>query len=174
MWVGLDACRDNPANPLIQLLIDSGSTVLLIRENAIQKSVIATFDYRDLLQYLLFATGQLHPDEEHLPLFQTLARKAQLGQKVPLRDAKAVGPGEPFITIPHTANLTRAVEVFGGGVHRVIVVKEGGDRVVGILSQLTLVKFLWENGQSFPIIDQMYPQTLKDLGIGSQRVISIK
>ena len=148
--------------------------MLLIRENAIQNSVVATFDYRDLLQYLLFATGQLHPDDEHLALFQALAKKAQQGQKVPLRDAKAVGPGEPFVTIPLTANLTKAVEVFGGGVHRVIVVEEGSDRVVGILSQLTLVKFLWENGQSFPIIDRLYPQTLQDLGIGSQHVISVK
>ena len=135
---------------------------------------MATFDYRDLLQYLLFATGQLHPDEEHLPLFQSLARKAQQGHKVPLRDAKALGPGEAFVTIPHTANLTKAVEVFGGGIHRVVVVKEGSDRVMGILSQLTLITFLWENRECFPIIDRLYLQQLQDLGIGSQQVISIK
>jgi len=59
-------------------------------------------------------------------------------------------------------------------VHRIIVVKEGTDNVVGGLSQLRLVTFLWENRKSFPVIDQLYPQYLKDLGVGSQQVISIK
>ncbi len=58
--------------------------------------------------------------------------------------------------------------------HRIIVVKEGTDNVVGVLSQLRLVTFLWENRKSFPVIDQLYPQYLKDLGVGSQQVISIK
>ena len=76
--------------------------------------------------------------------------------------------------LPHNADLTRAVEIFGGGVHRIVIVKDGTDHVVGILSQSKLLKFLWENGRSFPILDQLYPQTIKDLGIGSQQLISIK
>lgn len=135
---------------------------------------MATFDYRDLTQYLLFATGQLYPDEDHLSIFQTLAKKAQQGFNIPLQDAKSLGNKEPFVTLPHTADLTKAVETFGGGVHRIVVVKEGSNDAIGILSQVRLVKFLWENGRSFPIIDRLYPQNLKDLGIGSQHLISIK
>lgn len=140
---------------------------------------MATFDYRDLTQYLLFATGQLYPDEEHLPIFQNLAKKAQLGHKIPLHDAKSLGNKEQFVTLPHGADLTRAIELFGGGVHRIVVVDVVDDgeqkEVIGILSQVRLVKFLWENGSSFPIIDQLYPQTLRELGIGSpQYLISIK
>lgn len=78
------------------------------------------------------------------------------------------------MTLPATANLTHAIEVFGGGVHRIIIVEEGTDNVVGILSQLRLVKFLWENGRNFPIIDALYSQSIKDLGIGSQLTISVK
>lgn len=135
---------------------------------------MATFDYRDLTQYLLFATGQLYPDEDHLSIFQALAKKAQQGFNIPLQDAKSLGNKEPFVTLPHTADLTKAVETFGGGVHRIVVVKEGTNDAIGILSQVRLVKFLWENGRSFPIIDRLYPQNLKDLGIGSQHLISIK
>ena len=135
---------------------------------------MATFDYRDLTQYLLFATGQLYPDEEHLSIFQTLARKAQQGLNIPLKEAKSLGNKEQFVTLPHTADLTKAVETFGGGVHRIVIVKEGTDNAIGILSQVRLVKFLWENGRSFPIIDQLYPQTVRDLGVGSQYLISIK
>lgn len=107
-------------------------------------------------------------------MFEKLAKKAQQGHKIPLRDAKSLGNKEPFITLPHTADLTAAVETFGGGVHRIVILKEGTNHAIGILSQLILVKFLWENGRAFPIIDQLYPREVKDLGIGSQGLISVK
>lgn len=127
-----------------------------------------------MTQYLLFATGQLFPDEEHLVVFQNLAKKAQAGQKIPLRDAKSLGNKEPFVTLPNTADLTAAVETFGGGVHRIIILKEGTNNAIGILDQLRLVKFLWENGRSFPVVDELYPKEVKELGIGSQHLISVK
>lgn len=135
---------------------------------------MATYDFRDLTQYLLFATGQLYPDDERLSLFQNLAKKAQQGRQIHLQDAKSLGNKEPFVTLPHTADLTKAVETFGGGVHRIVIVREGTTDAVGVLSQGRLVKFLWENGRSFPIIDQLYPQNLRELGIGSQNMICIK
>ena len=155
-------------------MTESGAPVLLVRASKNENSAIATFDYRDLTQYLLFATGQLQPDDEHLVVFDKLAKKAQQGHKIPLRDAKSLGNKEPFITLPHTADLTAAVETFGGGVHRIVILKEGTNHAIGILSQLRLVKFLWENGRAFPIIDQLYPREVKDLGIGSQGLISIQ
>ena len=136
---------------------------------------MATFDYKDLNQYLLFATGCLRPDSEHMNFFQDLAKKAQEGIIIPLKEAKSLGTKEPFVLLPHTAKLTKAMEAFGSGVHRLIIVKEWTNEVVGVLSQFRLVKFLWENGKSFPVIDQLYPQTIRDLGIGSQRnIVSIK
>jgi hypothetical protein len=45
---------------------------------------------------------------------------------------------------------------------------------VGILSQLKLVNFLWENANSFPTLDQLYPAILRDLAIGTFEAISIK
>ncbi len=155
-------------------MTESGAPVLLVRASPNEKSAVATYDYRDLTQYLLFATGQLYPDDEHRSTFQSLAKKAQQGLQINLQDAKSLGTKEPFVTLPHTADLTKAVETFGGGVHRIVIVREGTDEALGILSQGRLVKFLWENGRSFPIIDQLYPQNLRELGIGSQNVISIK
>ncbi|KAI4239019.1 MAG: hypothetical protein L6R40_005605 [Gallowayella cf. fulva] len=168
-WVEFDAGIEDATN----ILINSGAHVLLVRHRKEERAAHATYDYRDLTQYLLFATGQLHPDEDHLPIFTTLAKKAQAGHVIPLRDAKSLGNKEPFITLPSTANLLHAIEVFGGGVHRIVIVEEGTDNVVGILSQLRLVKFLWENSRDFPILDALYSQTIKDLGIGSQLTISI-
>ena len=51
--------------------------------------------------------------------------------------------------------------------------KEGTSCVMGVLSQTRLVKFLWENGRSFPVIDQLYPIEVKELGLGNQQPISI-
>lgn len=157
-----------------KLLIGSSSPVLLVRNSPSDVAAVTTFDYRDLTQYLLFATGQLLPDEERRGFFQSLAKKAQQGQPIPVCDAKNLGIREPLITLSDTADLTKAVEIFGGGVHRIVVVKERSDEVIGILSQLELVKFLWENGRSFPNIDHLYSQTIKDLGIGTQQLISVK
>lgn len=84
------------------------------------------------------------------------------------------GKKEPLITLPDTADLTRAIEVFGSGVHRVLVAAEGTTNVVGVLTQLRLVQFFWENRQSFPGVDQLYSQLIKDLGIGSKNVLAIK
>lgn len=118
--------------------------------------------------------GLAQPDEDHVEDFMELVKKARTGAEIPLKDIKDFGRKEPLIKLPHTANLIQAIETFGGGVHRVIVVKQDTDEVVGILSQSRLVKFLWENGRSFPVIEQLYPQYLRDLKLGSQNVISIK
>jgi hypothetical protein len=66
------------------------------------------------------------------------------------------------------------MEVFGSGVHRVLVATEGTTDVIGILTQLRMVSFFWENRKSFPVVDQLYPQLLKDLNIGQKQVLAIK
>ena len=149
--------------------------MLLVRVASSERAAVSTFDYKDLNQYLLFATGCLRPDSEHLHFFQDLAKKAQSGIKIPIKEAKSLGTKEPFVILPHTAKLTKAIEAFGSGVHRLIVVKEWTNEVVGVLSQFKVIKFLWENAKSFPVIDQMYAQMIKDLQIGSQgNIVSIK
>jgi len=156
-------------------LIDSNIAVLLIRETPEHKSAVGTFDFSDLNAYLLLAAGLTQPNEDLLGLYGELARKAQEGRKIPLRDVKDLGKKEPMTTLPATANVMSAVETFGGGVHRVVVVDEAkNNEVVGIFSQFRLVKFLWENGRTFPTVDQLYPNSLGDLGIGSRAVLSIK
>ncbi|OAX85240.1 hypothetical protein ACJ72_00400 [Emergomyces africanus] len=154
-------------------LIDSEVPVILIREKPEDKTAIGTFDYADLNAYLLLVVGLVQPSEEHITSMRELARKAREGTEIPLRDVKNLGLNVPITSLPPGASLMRAVEIFGGGIHRIIVTKEDTSEVVGIFSQWRLVKFLWENGQSFPVIDQLYPRYLADLKIGSQQVISI-
>ncbi|KAJ5575188.1 Protein sds23 [Penicillium hetheringtonii] len=154
-FVELDTGIEEATNTLI----DSGAPVLLIRESPEKTSAVATFDYSDLNTYLLLAAGLALPQEETRASYDELAKKAREGEKIPLKDVKALGmEKEPLITLPASANVLTAVETFG---------------VVGIFSQFRLVKFLWENGRSFPAIEQLYPQALTQLRIGSQSVVSI-
>lgn len=44
---------------------------------------------------------------------------------------------------------------------------------MGILSQLRLVRFLWENRASFHPVEQLHNRSLKELDLGSHSVISI-
>ena len=147
----------------------------MIRETPRDTSVVATFDFSDLNAYLLLASGYTQPDEEQIVWYNELARKAKEGIKIPLSDVKNLGRKDPLTKLPASANMLTAVETFGGGIHRVVVVNDNRpDEVVGIFSQFRLVKFLWENGHSFPVIERLYGQSIKDLNIGSQAVVSIK
>lgn len=116
----------------------------------------------------------VQPDEAHISSYRALANKARAGTIPPVADVKDFSRREPLVKLPESANLLRAIEEFGGGVHRVVVTKDGTDDAIGVLSQTRVVKFLWENGRAFPVIENLYSKSLKDLGIGSHKVVSIK
>jgi CBS domain-containing protein len=158
------------------LLVSHGApNVVLLRDNKDTRVATGTFDYSDLNAYLLLVVGLAHPDEEDVASFDELAKKGREGKPIPLRDVKEVGnKKEPLVTLPSTADLTKAMEVFGSGIHRVLVTEEGTTDVIGIVTQLKLVQFFWENRQSFPAVDQLYTHLIKDLGIGSNSVLAIK
>ncbi|KAI2088701.1 cell separation during budding [Ophidiomyces ophidiicola] len=154
-------------------LIECEAPLLLIRESPEHTSVIGTFEYADLNAYLLLVIGITKPDDEHAASLEELGRKAREGQMICLKEVKNLRPKDPLTTLPPNASLIRAVETFGGGIHSIIVTKDNTSEVLGIFSQWRLVKFLWENARSFPVIEQLYPQYLRELGLGSQYVISI-
>jgi len=148
--------------------------VLLIRESAEKSVAIGTFDYSDLNAYLLVVVGLAHPEHDQRQLYDAIASKARDGRVIPLRDVQTLAKKGPLITLSQSDDLSTAIKHFGSGVHRVVVCKDGTTEVVGLLSQLRLVRFLWENGSSFPGIDKLYTYNLKDLGIGTPNAISIK
>lgn len=168
-WVEMDTSVEQATN----VLITSGSpNVVLLRENKDTHAAIGTFDYTDLNSYLLLVVGLAQPEDRQS--FKELAQKGREGKPIPLKDVKDLGKKEPLIMLPHTASLTKAAEVFGSGIHRVIVLKEGTQEVVGVLTQLRMVTFFWENGRHFESIEGLYQATLRDLDIGKKEVFAIK
>lgn len=150
----------------------SGAPVLLIRDG--NSPVIGTFDYRDLNSYLLMVVGLAQPDAENIHDFAELTQKAREGKAIPLRDIKDWGKKEPLAFLPGNADLVRAIETFGRGLHRIVVVDQAKETVTGLLSQSGLIRFLWEHGRHFSGLEQLYSQYLRDLKIGSNSVIAIK
>lgn len=156
-------------------MIDSGPpNVVLLREKLNDTTVCSTFDYNDLNAYLLVVVGLANPEEDQVEKFSRIAKMASEGMPIPLRDVYTLAKKEPPVTLSESADLSKAIEIFGSGVHRILVCKNGTQEIVGVLSQLKLVKFLWDNGSSFPSIDQLYPIILRDLNIGTHQAIAIK
>jgi hypothetical protein len=156
-------------------LIDFGPpNVILIRETPDAVVACDSFDYNDLNAYLLVVLGLANPEEDQKDSFSQLASKAREGIPIPLREVIPLAKKEALTTLSQTEDLSKAIEIFGSGVHRILVCKPGTKTVVGILSQWKLVQFLWDNGSSFPAIDQLYPIILRDLNIGTQHAIAIK
>jgi hypothetical protein len=117
--------------------------------------------------------GRLQPDEEHIADFAEMVQKAREGKAIPLRDIKDWGKKEPLTFLPGTSDLVRAIDVFGKGLHRIVITDDAGG-VIGLLSQSRLIRFLWEEGRHFPMLEQLHGYYLRDLKIGSNAVISVK
>ncbi|KAH0436862.1 cbs domain containing protein [Colletotrichum kahawae] len=168
-WVDLDSSIEEASMILVK---QSPSNVVLIREDASSKTAVSTFDYNDLNTYLLIVVGLARPDEEQISTYDDIATKAREGRSIALRDIQPLCRKESLITLPFDETLDKAIEVFGSGIHRVLVTSPAGD-VIGILSQLKLVEFFWNEGINFPAIDKLYPVMLRDLGIGTQQIVAV-
>ncbi|KAK8007362.1 hypothetical protein PG989_001352 [Apiospora arundinis] len=167
-WVTMDTSVEEAT---MVLLKNTTSNVVLIKETAESTTPISTFDCNDLNAYLLIVVGLGNPSEELVPLFDTLAKKAQAHEDIPLRDIQPLCRKESLVMMHGDANLAKVIEVFGSGIHRFLVTNNAGE-VIGVLSQLTLVEFFWNEGINFRAIDELYPLILKDLGVGSQQIVA--
>lgn len=117
--------------------------------------------------------GLANPGEDLVQLYDAIAKKAQARISIPLRDIQPILRKESLVTLQGDEDLPKAIEVFGSGVHRVLVTNHNS-QVVGILSQLKLLEFFWNEGINFRAIDELYPRLLRDLGVGSQQIIAVK
>lgn len=149
--------------------------MVLIREKPDTTAAVGAFDYDDLLAYLLLVTELALPVDARDEEIRDVLTRARQNKPIQLTDIKyLLGRKEPPAFLDHNATLTKAVEIFGSGIHRIIVRKQGTNEVAGILSQLRLVRFFWENVESFGVVNALHARTLKDLELGNHNVISIK
>ncbi|KAG8158288.1 hypothetical protein KVR01_012049 [Diaporthe batatas] len=168
-WVDLDSSVEEATMALVKGKV-AGNCVLV--KDGPQNKAVSTFDYRDLNAYLLAVVGLARPEDEHVALYDTIATRAREREAIPLRDIQPICRPEQLLSLPPETFLPGAIEVFGSGVHRMLIMSDDGE-VTGILSQLKLLEFFWNEGINFPTIERLYPVLLRDLQIGSQQIISI-
>lgn len=169
-WVDLDSSVEEATMILVKGNV-AGNCVM-VKDGPLKKPV-STFDYNDLNAYLLAVVGLAKPDEEHVSLYEDIARRAQEREAIPLRDIEPICRHEQLVSLPPEEFLPGAIEVFGSGIHRLLVTTQEGE-TVGIVSQLKVLEFFWNEGVNFPVIDRLYPAVLRDLQIGSKQIIAIK
>lgn len=169
-WVEMDTSVQDAT---MALLKNTSSNVVVVRENTASSVPVSTFDYNDLNAYILVVVGLAHPSDDLVELYDTLSNKAQARMSIPLRDIQPICRKESLVVLQGDEDLAKAIEVFGSGVHRVLVANQDAE-VMGILSQLKLIEFFWNEGVNFRAIDELYPRLLHDVGVGSQQIIAVK
>lgn len=167
-WVELD----DSVEEATRVLLKSPTSVVLVRDSQSSNSVTLTFDFGDLNTYLLLVVGLTKPEDDQVALFNEIISKAQQNQKVPLRILQSLFCREATVQLDASSSLTQAVEILGSGIHR-IVISDLANHVVGVMSQLRVTDFFWNEGVNFPTIERLYPALLRDLSIGTQNTISV-
>lgn len=117
--------------------------------------------------------GLSRPEGNQVHLFNDIMAKAQQGGRIALREIQPICRQEPIVNVSAGGKLAHAIEILGSGIHRLLVTDASGV-VVGVLSQLRMVDFFWNEGVNFPTVDRLYPSSLRDLGIGTHQIISVK
>lgn len=147
---------------------------MLIRRTKDCREAVGTFEYSDLTAYLLFVVGLNVPEDGDGSALSKLAQRGREGKPVALREIEKLSKKDPFTSLPRTAGLTKAVELFGSGIHRIVITESRSEDVIGVLSQIQLVNFFWVHGRHFSALEPLFSRTLGDLAIGSHAVYAIK
>ncbi|EHK39871.1 hypothetical protein TRIATDRAFT_302425 [Trichoderma atroviride IMI 206040] len=148
------------------MLLHSPTSVVLVKDETSASNPTFCFDYNDLNAYLLTVVGLAGPDNHDIMV------KAQGGAHIALREIQSLCFRDTIVKLNSNVSLSQAIEKLGSGIHRLLVTDAAGD-VIGILSQLRMVEFFWNEGINFPTIDRLYPAAVQELGIGGQPIISV-
>ncbi|KIE01540.1 CBS domain containing protein, partial [Metarhizium majus ARSEF 297] len=163
---------DSSVEEATMALLKSKTNVVLVRESSSLPAAVATFDYSDLNAYLLVVVGLSKPEAHQVELYNDIMLNAREGKNISMRQIQPLCRQEPLVGLPSNGNLAQAIEILGSGIHRILITNSLGN-VVGIMSQLLMVDFFWNEGVNFPAVDRLYPIMLRDLGVGTQQVISV-
>ncbi|CAG8487274.1 5417_t:CDS:2 [Ambispora leptoticha] len=168
---------DTPIEEACDILIKNNISSAPVYDAHV-KNFIGMFDWADVMSYLLIVLKkknikeQQQKSEEQLTSeFRDLIKLAIQCQPVPVKLASDLSNKNPFYSVIPETSLFQVVELFGSGTHRVAVVDADGN-LKGILTQSTVINYLYQNVTHFPQIEGIFPKTVRELGIGMGFVIT--
>jgi len=142
-------------------------------------SYVGMFDFRDIVDFVLLifhkkeVTGEfLRADPAEEMTIKDVVSAAMIGKPVTIKVAADLSRKNPFYSVMPESPLLTAVEVFAEneGIHRVNVMDSTSGRVVGVLSQTDIVRFLASKPD---IIAPFASKTLKELKIGNSNILHV-
>jgi CBS domain-containing protein len=157
--------------------------------SAVSKSYVGMLDYRDLVSFVLVAFHERHlerisedPAASSTPskpspnsvIDATLIRKVLTGglENVQSRQVADLSHRNPFLSVNQDSPLSYAIDILGkNGVHRLSVL--GADkRVVGVLSQTDILRFIADERQ--PFADLMSKRLEDVVGVINRKPLSVR
>ncbi|KAI9017332.1 hypothetical protein BC832DRAFT_544253 [Gaertneriomyces semiglobifer] len=138
-----------------------------------QNSFVGMFDYRDVATFVLAGLSKDPNFDDSVPTeVRELVRRARAHEPVSAKLVADISNRNPFYSVIEETPLLQLAELFSRGIHRVTVVD--GENLKGIISQSTLVKYLYGNARRFPELQPILSRSLTDLGLGSKHIIAVE
>ncbi|CEG85134.1 hypothetical protein RMATCC62417_18859 [Rhizopus microsporus] len=132
---------------------------------------IGVFDYGDVIAYILLVLQPKDKEKEGYSI-QDIMNKALKGEKISVGLVSDLSRKNPFYSIQQDSTLSSAIEIFALGTHRVCVMKPDGG-IQAILSQSTVIQYLYEHTKQFSELGECMNKTIHQLNLGKEPVISV-
>ncbi|KAJ3182626.1 cell separation during budding [Geranomyces variabilis] len=130
------------------------------------------FDYRDVVTYVLVGLSKDTPIDASASMeFKELVRLARSHEPVPAKLAADISQRNPFYSVIEQTHLLQVAALFSSTIHRVAVMNDAGLR--GIISQSTVIQYLYKNIEKFPDVQSVFAKSIKELGLGTKSVIAV-
>ncbi|TPX32437.1 hypothetical protein SmJEL517_g04436 [Synchytrium microbalum] len=175
------------AEVAFNLLVSSNISSIPIYEDK-TSNLVGILDYGDVLQFMLSELEAVTKPEKNITVSELLRRSRQSAAHLSLSpSSSSISSADPrtsivsvesldqrrekpLYTFSPDAPLKDVLELFGRGVHRAVV--QGGDRV-GIVSQSTVIRWIFSHSKFYPELTKLITSTVKELGLGTQNVLTV-
>ncbi|KAI8815556.1 uncharacterized protein EV422DRAFT_549255 [Fimicolochytrium jonesii] len=162
---------DIPVEAACELLIKNGISSAPVYDKE-SDSYVGMFDYRDVVTYVLVGLSKDLVIEEGASVeLQEFVRRAREHQPVSAKLAADISNKNPYYSVMEETHLLQVAEIFASSIHRIAVMND--KKLRGIVSQSTVLQYVYKNIAKFPDVQVFFAKTIKELGLGNKTIVSV-
>ncbi|KAG4304350.1 hypothetical protein PORY_002325 [Pneumocystis oryctolagi] len=163
------------AEEACQIFAQKEPSLLLIRKSPSSHSICGILDDTDFVSFLPYCLGFDEANENNsffqVPVSVTEEKKKEepcFGKRI-----MNIGMKSTFTTVSADTCLSEVSGIFGAGILHVAVKDMKYSQIIGVVSQQQFIKFLWDNYNSFFMLENVFHMTMRDFNIGHSNIVSI-